>query len=466
MPEITIPNGWVPRPHQVPIWNKIVSREVKRACLAWHRRAGKDSFCINLLAHEAVQNPGVYWHMLPTATQGRKVIWNSIDGEGRKVIDQAIPKEIRTRTRDDEMLIELYNGSIIQIVGSDNYDALVGANPKGVIFSEYAIADPTAWDYIRPMLLENKGFAVFISTCRGHNHFYDLYHTNEDNPNWFCETRTVEQTWRDSACTIPIMTPQDIAEERLSGMSEEKIKQEYYCSWEGGLEGAFYTEEVAAIRNKRFGDFPPDMGQYVMTAWDIGFRDKTAIGVFGKTPSGHPILLDAYEDRNKGLQHYIQRVKRWAIEPGFNFHYHFGPHDLEKTEFTSANRVVDTASDMGIEFESLPNIAIMDGIDLARAFLRQLYVHDTPNTRHVLDMLGNYRREFDLKNRIFRDKPLHDFTSDSADMIRYAAQAWGMASHLLDRDHASESYVATRAAHNRPTKYGGNPRGSYNAARY
>jgi hypothetical protein len=456
MAQIVLPNDWLPMAHQLPVWQAMATGEKQRAALAWHRRAGKDSFCINFLATRAVQDPGVYWHMLPTATQARKVIWTGIDRHGRKVIDQAIPPALRVKKRDDEMFIELYNGSIIQCVGSDNYDNLVGANPKGVIFSEYAIANPLAWDYIRPMLLENKGFAIFISTCRGHNHFYRMYNQNEDNPNWFCEMLTVDDTVREDGS--PIMTPEDIEEERRSGMSEEKIQQEYYCSWEGGLEGAFYTEEVNELRSNRLQHFPFDPTQNYLTAWDIGFRDKTAIGIFGQTPTGHPVLMDAYEERNKGLPHYVKHVKKWQMEPGYKFHWHFGPHDLHKTEFTSANRVVDTAYDMGLNFEVLPKMDVMDGIDLTRAFLRKLYVNDNHNTRHVLDMLQGYHREFDEKNRVYKDRPHHDFTSDSADMMRYAAMAW--APDLLTQETARKSYLAKRAftpargSHNRNRSHG------------
>lgn len=428
--------------HQLPVWSAMQSG-VKRAALAWHRRAGKDSFAINYLATCAMQNPGVYWHMLPTATQGRKVIWNGIDRHGRKVIDQAVPPQIRTKKRDDEMYIELINGSIIQIVGSDNFDSLVGANPLGVVFSEYAIANPLAWAYIRPMLRENGGFAIFISTCRGHNHFYRLFNTNEDNPNWFCELRTIHDTRREDG--TPILTDEDIAEERREGMDESKIQQEYFCSWEGGLEGAYFTEEINNIRNNRMGFYANDPTKYALTAWDIGVRDKTAIGVFMCHPTtGHPILMDAYEDRNKGLPYYIKHVKRW--QDAYNFHWHFAPHDAKKTEYSNYKQIVDTAADLGLNWEVLPRLDKASSIDNLRAFLQVLHVNENANTTHVLDMLSSYRREYDEKNQIFKDNPLHDFASDSTDMMRYAAQAWDPS--LLSTHYAQLAPRAKRAIGN------------------
>jgi hypothetical protein len=404
--------------HQLPVW-EFMQAGGKRAALCWHRRAGKDSFAINYLATRAMQKPGVYWHMLPSAVQGRKVIWNGIDRHGRKVIDQAIPPEIRVKKRDDEMYVELINGSIIQIVGSDNFDSLVGANPIGVVFSEYAIANPLAWAYIRPMLAENNGWAIFISTPRGHNHFHRLFKNNEQAPNWFCELRDITQTYREDGS--PIITPEILQEERREGMEESLLQQEYFCSWEGGLQGAYFTDEVNDIRTNRLGYYANDPTRFAMTAWDIGVRDKTAIGVFMAHPTtGHPILMDAYEDRNKGLPHYIKHVRQLP----YNFHFHFGPHDLHKTEWTNNNRVVDTAAGLGIEFDVVPKDDLSDGINSLRAFLKVLHVNENENTTHVLDMLGSYRREFDEKNNIFKDKPVHDFASDSTDMMRYASQSY------------------------------------------
>ena len=405
--------------HQMPVW-EAMQNGVKRAALSRHRRAGKDSFAINYLATCAVQKPGVYWHMLPTATQARKVIWQGVDRHGRKVIDQAIPKALRKKQNDQEMFIELYNGSIIQLVGSDNYDSLVGANPIGVVFSEYAIANPMAWSYIRPMLAENGGWAIFISTPRGHNHFHRLFKNNEDAPNWFCEMRDITQTVRENGS--PIITKAVLDEERREGMDESLLQQEYYVSWEGGLQGAYFTEEVADIRNNRLNHYAND-DTSALTAWDIGVRDKTAIGVFKRHPlTGAPILMDAYEDRNKGLPHYIKHIHKWRDE--YLFNWHIGPHDLHKTEFTTNMRVVDKAFDMGINFEVLPRSDLADGIDNLRSFLRTLHVNENANTLHVLDMLAAYRREFDDKNGIYKDKPVHDFASDTTDMMRYASQGW------------------------------------------
>ena len=170
-----------------------------------------------------LQRVGIYWHMLPLNTQARKVVWDAIDKQGRRVIDQVFPLPLRKSVNSTEMKIELWNGSIWQCVGSDNYNALVGSNPVGVVFSEYSLADPAAWDFIRPILAENGGWALFIYTPRGKNHGYTLYNTALA-AGWFVQKLTVDDTKA---------VPQEVIDdERRAGMSESMIEQEFYCSFE------------------------------------------------------------------------------------------------------------------------------------------------------------------------------------------------------------------------------------------
>jgi hypothetical protein len=193
--------------------------------------------------------------MLPTVVQGRKVIWNGIDYHGRRIIDQVFPDEIRKRTNNNEMLIELVNGSMWQVAGSDNYNSLVGSNPVGVVFSEWSLADPSAWNYIRPILLENGGWAIFIYTPRGKNHGFKTYDMAKENDQWFAELLDVEHTCREDG--TPIMSESMLEEERASGMADDMLQQEYYCSFDAGMAGAFYTDELNDAHEKgRVGDFP------------------------------------------------------------------------------------------------------------------------------------------------------------------------------------------------------------------
>ena len=418
MTQILLPNDWQPRPYQLAPW-EYFQNGGKRGALLWHRRAGKDSFAINLLATLALQKKGVYWYMAPTAAQIRKIIWKGIDGQGRNVLDQAIPKQIIKKKNEAEMLVELVNGSIIQLVGSDNYDSLVGANPIGVIFSEYAIADPLGYDYIRPILAENNGWQLFISTARGKNHFYKIFKAFENDPTAFTDVQTVTSTEREDGS--PVITPEAIEEERSLGMPEDMIQQEFYCSWEGGMQGAFYTAEIKDIKENRMINMPTPVHELTSTFWDIGIGDPTAIGFIQRLPhSESPLLVHYHEDRNQSLEHYIKHIKNLP----FILETHYGPHDMDNREYTTAQSRADFAADLGINFNILPKMPVADGINQTRRFLRQLYVLDTPSNQIFLDHLAQYRRQYNPKTKTFSDKPFHDFASNPADMIRYAAQGW------------------------------------------
>lgn len=223
MANVTIPYGFTPRSYQIPFLHAMDSGK-KRACWVVHRRGGKDKTAVNFTAKRAFQRVGTYYHCLPTYNQARKVLWDAIDKDGFRMMDH-IPESVRAKTNNSEMKITLVNGSIWQAIGADNYDAVVGANPVGLVMSEWAVSDnyPKAWDYFRPILAENGGWAVFIYTPRGRNHGFSLYQDALRNPDWFCQLLTVDDT--------KAISQRDIQAERDAGMSEDMIQQEFYCSF-------------------------------------------------------------------------------------------------------------------------------------------------------------------------------------------------------------------------------------------
>lgn len=418
--QISLPHNWVARPYQGPLMNYMFQGglERKRAACVWHRRAGKDSTCLNLAAVAAHVKVGTIWHLLPTQKQGRKVIWDGIDKFGRRMIDQAFPKEIRTSINESDMKIKLKNGSIYQVVGSDNYDSLVGTNPTGVIMSEYSIADPAAWDYIRPILAENDGWAMFIYTPRGKNHGKQLFDMAQRHDKWFSSLLTVDDTFDSDGRHI--ILPEHIEEEREAGMSEEKIQQEFYCSWDSGMEGAFFTNELNMARDQgRIGHFPHDPGKLCQTWWDIGYRDQTSIIITQRGEDGKPVIIDHIVERNKPLDFYVRALR----ETGYNFEEHWGPHDFENKDWVTGKTRREMAANLGINVDIVDNIPVADGIDAARALIRTCRI-DENKCQRLIDGLYAYRREWDEKAKKFRDKPLHDWASDIADSYRYLAVGW------------------------------------------
>ena len=208
---------------------------IKRAVAVWHRRAGKEKTFINYVAKSCIQRVGTYFYLFPTYTQAKKVLWDGRDKDGFPFMGH-FPKELIAKRNESELRLELINGSAIQLVGSDNIDSVLGTNPVGCVFSEYALQDPRAWDYMRPILRENGGWAIFDYTPRGKNHGWTLYQMAKDNPDWYAEILTVRDTHA--------LSEADIDAERKAGMSEELIQQEFYCSFEGVQSGAVFGRQM------------------------------------------------------------------------------------------------------------------------------------------------------------------------------------------------------------------------------
>ena len=208
-----------------------------RGLTIWPRRNGKDLIALNILVAKAVQRVGLYLYIGPLHTQTRQIIWLGGDDEGRKFLDYLPPAIIKTK-RNSQMEIELINGSMIKLVGSDMYDSLMGLNAMGCVFTEYSLQRPEAWDYIRPMLANNGGWALFNGTPRGLNHMHGMAKMAEKNPKWFYQYLTRDDTG--------FPTLEAIAEDRAGGMRESLIEQEYWCSWDSSSEDVFIPLDLIA----------------------------------------------------------------------------------------------------------------------------------------------------------------------------------------------------------------------------
>jgi hypothetical protein len=278
--QIQLPHDWEPRDYQEPAWNSWLDG-CNRQLLIWHRRAGKDD--INLRQHSvgAFNRVGTYWHMLPEYAQARKAIWDAVNPRtGRRRIDEAFPHEIRASTRENDMFIRFTNGSTWQVVGSDNYDSLVGTPPIGLTLSEWALANPSAWAYLAPILAENGGWASFITTPRGNNHVKGMYDRFSDDPRWFTQILTAEDTH-----AIPKEDILDQQAEYASLFGEEVanmlVEQEFYCSFAGAMLGAIFGSEInRAEREGRIKVVDVDPAYPVHTAWDLGKAVNNPIWCF------------------------------------------------------------------------------------------------------------------------------------------------------------------------------------------
>ena len=376
-----------------------------------------------------MEKPATYWHMLPEAAQARKAIWEAVNPHtGIRRIDEAFPHRIRASTREHEMAIRFVTGSTWQVVGSDNYDSLVGSPPFGVVFSEWALANPAAWAYIRPILRENGGWAAFLTTPRGKNHAYNMYEAWKDDPAAFAELLTVEDTG--------MLSPEQIAEERAEYIREfgesagnALFEQEYYCNFDAAILGAYFGKEMAAAgREGRVTTVQYEPAKPVYTAWDIGVRDATAIWFF-QLASGNIRVIDYYEAVGEGLAHYAKALQ----DKPYVYATHYGPHDLANTEWGSGKSRIETAKSLGLTFRIVPDVPLMDGINAARLTLPICWF-DAERCATGIEALKQYRADWDEERRVFRDKPRHDWASHAADAFRYLSLGYREKTQTMPSD--------------------------------
>ena len=412
---ITLPMfGWKPRDYQTGVWN-FMNNGGKRAILLWHRRCGKDAISYHHMIKEAATKPGAYWHVFPSYAQGRKAIWNAVDSDGVPFL-KYFPDELVESTNSQDMLVKLKNGSTYQIIGADTYDRLVGANPVGVIMSEYPLQHPQMWRLIEPALLANGGWAIFAYTPRGKNHGKVLYDTMLDKEHWYVSKLTIDDTG--------VMTPEMLQDSRDMGVQEWFIQQEYYCSFNAEVEGNYFGSYVDALENRgRLMEELPFTENDVVTGWDLGVADDTVI-VFGQKVGSELHILDVIRDNNKGLKDYAADIREWRSTRGAHFGQHFGPHDLMVREWSGGRSRLDVAYDMGLDFDVIPRKNKADTLDCIRSLLPMCKFNmASEEVRNLVDALRLYRREYDEELGVFKDKPVHDWTSHYVDA--FSTLCWG-----------------------------------------
>jgi len=391
------------------------------------------NFAVSQMFPENGGRIGTYYHLFPTYAQGKKVMWDGDDKTGYKSMNHfpgfsahKHPAGIVARKNETELRVELTNGSAYQIIGTDNIDSIRGTNPAGVIYSEYAWQNPQAELILSPILAENGGWAIFNSTPLGHNHCEGLYRMARGNPDWYCSLLTVDNT-RDHAGNL-VYPPEKIESERqrliAQGKSESDaetfIQQEYYCSFEGYLEGSYYSEQLRAARAQgRISRVPWRTNEPVYTFWDIGVGDSTAIW-FGQRYKHLMLFVDYYEDHGKQLGHYAKILH----EKPYTYGGHYWPHDGKNRDFSGREGEDrrDTGQRLGVRpIYIVPRGDIDDGIDSARRLFSQCWF-DAKNCAKGLDALASYHKEWDEDRKEFRQRPFHDWASHGADAFRTMAK--------------------------------------------
>lgn len=425
-PELAIENrisrlrrlrNWEPRAYQLNFWNYLQGGG-RRASWIVHRRGGKDDVALNWTAEAAERRPAEYWHMLPEAAQGRKVIWDAVSPHtGGKRIDQAFPLEFREKTREQDMVIQFKNGSLWRVVGSDNYNSLMGSTPAGVVFSEWALADPAAWAFLRPILMENNGWAIFITTPRGANHAKTTFDLAKQSPDWFAELLPADQT----GVFTKEQLDKELWELQHDYGAEEGLAlfaQEYECSFSSALIGSYYGAALARARKEgRIGKVPIDRGVLVHTSWDLGVSDSTAIW-FIQCVGKERRLVDYHEASGVGLDEYARVLEEKRKQHGWIYGVHYFPHDISHRELSNGGLSrVDTLKALGVKATVVPASNVHDGINATRRLLDAAWI-DEGRCERGLNALTNYRRVWNDKTKMFSDAAYHDWASHGSDAVR------------------------------------------------
>lgn len=416
--EITIPHNWRPRPYQKPLWDYLRGGG-KRALAFWHRRAGKDDVALHWAACASLMRPATYWHMLPEAAQARKAIWEAVNPHtGIRRIDEAFPELIRAgKAREQDMQIRVASGSSWHLVGSDNYNSLVGSPPAGVVASEWALANPAAWAYIQPILEENGGWAAFITTPRGKNHAYSMLRMARQR-GWFVEVLSADKTG--------VFTDEQLKniEQELIGtyghdMGQAMFQQEYLCSFDAAVLGSYWGAELAAAeRDARIGDFPHDPALPVHTAWDLGVG--THLPIWFWQAAGNAIRVVDYWQSQDGS---VESAAAAIVAKGYPRGHDYVPHDAKAREISTGRTRVETMIRAGLRPRLVADHSPDDGINAARVTLGRTYFHQ-PACDVGIEALKAYRRKWDEKLQTFADHPVHDWSSHPADAFRYLSMAW------------------------------------------
>lgn len=435
MVKVQLPNDFVPRPYQEKPMLHLDSGGRK---VMWvvHRRGGKDLTMMHQTVKMMYQRRGVYWHVFPSFSQARKAIWEGFRRDEKRIMENVFPGfldpkrpgSIVSKKDDQQMSVQLKNGSIWRLLGSDRVE-LVGAGPVGVVFSEYALSNPRARNLISPMLKENDGWEAYITTPRGRNHAKELYDIAVADPTWFCDLQTLLDTdaWQTmlNKDRKPYKSAEELMdEERADGMPDAIVKQEYLCDWSAALVGAVWGDLVDQLgKVGGLSSFQPDYGTGVFTSWDLGYTDSTAIW-FWQVVDGGVDLIDYYEDQGKPLSHYYEIVE---AKP-YRYVKHWLPHDARQTTLSSGVSILNQCLARWPGMVAIgPDLPKVDSIQAGRWLFQQgLRIHPRcdekgRNGYSGLDCLREYHYEYDEEKKTFSPNPAHTWASHGADAFRYLA---------------------------------------------
>jgi len=409
------------RPYQIRDQKALFLEGKKRIAAQYPRRSGKEVESWSFLVSAAVETPGMYLMGYPTNVRAKKVLWQgqiTLPDKTSLRFLEMIPKKLVSKIDNSDMTITLTNGSIIWVVGSDiDPDKMRGINPMGAVLSEFAFCNPNFLYTLLPIFRQNGGWVFCQSTYNGMNHFYRMIRDNKDKNEWHCISESIVTLVDENGNRY--VTDEMIEEDRLAGMPEYLIQQEYYGNVQINQETRYFAREINYLdTNEKIVSKLILYDTPCYTAWDLGMNDKTAVIIFQMDYDGNPVLIDYFEDNNKELDFYMYECRARVIRHGLHIRTHFGPHDSDSVKFPHTKTTIDYARDMGemMIATTKPHSKIAAIQQMRKMIYRCRF--NKEGTVRLIDCLSNYEKEYNEKLQVYKDHPLHNWASDGVDAFQ------------------------------------------------
>ena len=383
-------------------------RTQRWACLVAHRRAGKTVAAVNDIIRAAAMYHGpngLFGYVAPYQNQARRIAWDYFKYYAQPVIQDA---------NEQMMSLTLLNGAKISLFGADNADAMRGLGFSGLYLDEYGDFKPSVFgNVLRPALSDKQGWCVFAGTPKGKNQFWDIYETAQRIPDeWFL--------LRLPASTSGLLPSSELGAAKAQ-LSEDQYLQEYECSFEAAILGAFYGTEMRRAQDEgRITQVPYDPSLPVYTAWDLGYRDDSAIWYF-QVARNEIRCIDFYAVSGADI-HDIAEV---VLSKPYRYAKHYLPHDARAKSLQTGRSIIEQLAG-ALEAKNLtvvPDIGLQSGIQAVRLTLPRVWF-DAEKCREGIEALRQYQREYDEDKKAFRQSPRHDWTSHPSDAFRMLAVSW------------------------------------------
>ncbi len=406
--------NYTPRSQMMPYH----TRRQRWACIVAHRRFGKTVATIADLITAAIscsKPDPQFGYVAPFREQAKAIAWRYLKKYGESVI---------RNVNESELWVELVNGARIRLYGADNENALRGLYLDGCVLDEYGDMRPSVWgEIIRPLLADRKGWATFIGTPKGQNHFYEIFKTADNNPDWLRLSLKASETG--------VISADELADSART-MTPEQYAQEFECDFNTPAIGAVYRQEMTAAE-PRITSVAYDPMLPVHTFFDLGMGDFTAIW-FAQFVRNEVRLIDYYENNGQAITHYVATMQ----QRGYVYGQDWLPHDARAREMGTGKSIEEVMRNLGRDVRITPNIGLENGINAARLLFGRCWF-DKDKTARGIECLQNYRREYDAKRGGFKPTPLHDWSSHGADAFRYLAVAHQEITEPTRHEHYADS---------------------------